>query len=140
MEHRSLQTLFLRIGRNINPLFCGRVDPRIKHTGRQRSRSRIKILNLIGNKSVLLKEDRQLAGIFQSCAGMRRKEIRNHILFFAYAFIFRLVFSAESLKDAAVRLMHPLQHVIRNVFRRHLQRTADMMFAQFPQKTAALLR
>ncbi len=137
MKHRPLQTLFLRIGRNVDSLSRHRIDSGIKHAGGQRPGRGVKILHLIRDKAIFLQKHRQFAGVFQRSSRMRRDEIRDYKLFLAQTSVFRRVFLAEFFKYAPIRLVHALQHIIGNVLRRYLESSADMMFAQFPQKIVA---
>ena len=111
MYEGSLHLLFFHSFGHIYRLHSQRVHLGIIHAGGQRAGSWIKILNLIGNKTVFLQEQRQFHRVLESAAGMAGYKVRYQILLHSEALIGLLIFSGKFEKDFLRRFMHIAQDV-----------------------------
>ncbi len=71
---------------------------------------------------------------------MRGHQVRHKELLFAKLLIEPVILPDKPLVDRFPRFAHLLQHRVRDVFRRHLELSADMMFHQFPEKGIVSVR
>ena len=77
---RTLHPLLVHLFCHIDRLHGERVQFRIIHAGRQRTRRRVEVLHLIRYEPVFLKETSQLNRVVQRTARVRRNQIRNQVL------------------------------------------------------------
>ena len=70
---------------------------------------------------------------------MRRHQIRYKVLFPAKRQVRLLICLRKRAVNPDARFSHFFQHCIGDVLGRHFQLTADMVFAQFPQKSAVFI-
>ena len=157
LDQSPLHGFFVRIPGNIDLVhLCGTcrsltgdfsclfpregVQPRIVHTGGNSSGCRIKILHLFRHIAQLAYIFSQSDGIPERAAGMRRHEVRNNILVLACLFVHLLKGPDKFTVYIIPRLAHFRQHMIGDMFRGNPQLTADVVLAEFPQKSPVAVR
>ena len=138
LEQGPLQTFLCQI-RDMDRLECFRIESGVIHGRGDGSGGGIEILDLFWDHTIGFDIQGQLDRILQGRARMSGNQIGDQELFFAQLGIDLFIPLLESLVDSWTRLAHRAEGAFTDVLRGHFQLTADVMAADFLEKTGLLV-
>ena len=140
LQQRSLLLFFVIIGGAEDLSSRQRVDARIIHNGRGRTRRGIEILHLLGRIMIALEALCQINSIPHGRARMAGHQIRHQILLLAKSRTKLEILFAEALVNAEMRFTHAIQYTVGAMLGRNLELTADMVTHQLAEKAVIPIR
>ena len=126
-EKPTLVSLVAGSGGDVNGLHGGGVDASVVHLSSKGHGRRSEILYLLKPIAHLLHVECQLRHILKAATGMAADEIRNELVAQSRLLAYLVKASLSFLKEGERRLAHQCQHMVRGVFRCHLQATGGVI-------------